>query len=217
MNLMATMEMLTDVFQVDRRILFIHFAEVFMSRSRVTKLYFKHAMIQPNLLNYRTFQRNQRRIALKPTIDKSELSIQKLAPLHEIDELLKFSQRVFTVHQHYVAQRIQELLNVCAEDEDVTVSADSLKSMLLFLIKLQNFNRVSMTVSEEGLWHLDWEKNDVHSITLRFKELDNLDYAIFLPSQYVDKPIILSGSMNIFDFIEQLVIKNNLINQLLYK
>jgi hypothetical protein len=57
-------------------------------------------------LNYRIFQRNQRRITVKSTIDKSELSIPKLAPLHEIDELLKFSQQVFTGHQHYVAQRI---------------------------------------------------------------------------------------------------------------
>lgn len=79
-----------------------------MSRNRVPKSHFKQAMIQPNLLNYRTFQRNQRRITVKSTIDKSELSIPKLAQLHEIDELLKFSQQVFTGHQHYIAQRIQE-------------------------------------------------------------------------------------------------------------
>ncbi len=188
-----------------------------MSRSRIAKTYLKPAMMQKILLNYRLLQRTQRRITVRSTIDKSKSFIEKLAPLHEIDQLLEFSQQVFVGHQRYITQRIQDLLNLCAEDEEVTVSAASLKSMLLFLIKLQNFNRVGITVSEDGLWHLDWEKNDIHSITLRFKELENLDYAIFLPSQYVDKPIILSGSMNIFDFIEQLAIKNDLIYQLLYK
>lgn len=188
-----------------------------MSRNRPAKSYFKQVAFQTTLLNYRIFQRNQRKITIKPALDKTAFAIQKLTQLHEIDELLAFSKQFFIGQNQYIAQRIQELLTLCAEDDAMVVSADSLKSMLLFLMKLQKINPVDITVSENGLWHLDWEKTDIHSMTLRFRADNCLDYAIFLPSQHVDKPIILSGSINIFDFIEQLVIKNDLIYQLIYK
>jgi len=183
-----------------------------MSRNRISKSYLKPAVIQTTLLNYRTFQRNHRKIVIKQSIDKS--AAQRLAHLQELDELLTFSQEIFTGQQHHLALRIQELLELCAEDKEAVASASSLKSMLLFLLKLTHFSPPGMTVSEDGWFHLDWEKNDFYSMTLRFKENSDLDYAIFLPSQHVDKPIIFSGNMNVLDFIEQLIMKNNAISQL---
>jgi len=185
-----------------------------MSRSRIAKSYLKQAVIQTTLLNYRTFHRNHRKLVIKQSVDKFSLKAQHLAQLHELDELLAFSQKVFTGQQQYLAQRIQELLDLCAEDEEVVASASSLKSMLLFLLKLTHFSPPGMTVSEDGWFHLHWKKDNFYSMTLRFKKNSDLDYAIFLPSQHVDKPIILSGNMNVLDFIEQLIAKNNVISQL---
>jgi len=185
-----------------------------MSRNRIAKSYLKQAVVQTTLLNYRTFHRNHRKLVIKQSVDKFSLKAQHLAPLHELDELLAFSQEIFTGQQQYLAQRIQELLDLCAEDEEVVASASSLKSMLLFLLKLTRFSPPGMTVSEDGWFHLHWKKESFYSMTLRFKEDKEVDYAMFLPSQHVDKPIIFSGNMNVLDFIEQLIAKNNVINQL---
>jgi len=143
-----------------------------------------------------------------PTVEHS------LVQLHELDELLAFSQEVFTGQQCYLAQRIQELLDLCAEDEEVTVSADSLKSMLLFLMKLQKINLVDMTVSEEGLFHLQWKKANFHVATLRFKP-SYLDYVVFLPSQESNHPIVLNGKMGVFDFYQVFIEQPSAIRDLI--
>jgi hypothetical protein len=86
--------------------------------------------------------------------------------------------------------------------------------MLLFLIKLQNFNRVGMTVSEEGWFHLHWKKAQFHVATLRFKP-EHLDYVVFLPSQESSHPIVLNGKMGILDFYQVFIKPSSAIRNLI--
>jgi len=147
-------------------------------------------------------------------IDKYSQYVQHLSQLDKLNELLVFSKEVFNGQQHYLAQRIQELLDLCAEDEEVVASASSLKSMLLFLLKLNKFNVPSIAISEDGLFCLNWKKGDFHIITLQFRS-DYIDYVVFLPSQESNRPIVLNGKIGILDFhqlfVEQISAIRNLI------
>ena len=185
-----------------------------MSRSRIAKSFLKQSVVQTTLLNYHTFHRNHRKLVIKQLVDKFSLKAQHLAQLHELDELLGFSQKVFTGQQHYLAQRIQELLDLCAEDEEVVASASSLKSMLLFLLKLTHFSPPGMTVSEDGWFHLHWKKESFHLVTLRFKA-EHLDYVVFLPSQESNHPIVLNGKIGVLDFHQVFVEQTSAIRNLI--
>ena len=175
-----------------------------MSRNRIAKSYLKQAVVQTTLLNYRTFHRNHRKLVIKQSVDKFSLKAQRLAPLHELDELLGFSQKVFTGQQQYLAQAFQELCRSDSEEDDETIIlADSLKSTLLFLLRLCDFKKpTSIALNENGTFQLRWKQNDSYLTTLRFQKNNRLDYVIFLPSQHAAEPIVLNGNMNLFDFIE---------------
>ncbi len=138
--------------------------------------------------------------------DKYSQYVLRLSQLDKLNELLAFSKEVFT--EHYIAQRIEELFELCRED-DVVVSVSSLKSMLLFLLKLNNnFNVPAIAISEDGLCCLNWKKENFHIITLQFRS-DYIDYVVFLPSQESNRPIVLNGKMGILDF-HQLLIEQNI-------
>jgi len=108
----------------------------------------------------------------------------------------------------YFFKRIRELEELCAEEDDVEISLESLKSMLLFVGTLGNISKPSsLTVSDDGLFHLGWKKDKNNSITLEFKKDYFSNYVIFQPSRHISKRIILNGSMYVLDLINYL---NNL-------
>jgi hypothetical protein len=126
-----------------------------------------------------------------------------LVQLHELNELLAFSQEIFTGQQQYLAQAVQELCRSDSEEGETTILPDSLKSMLLFLLKLGNFKKpTSIELNENGTFQLRWKQDDSNLATLRFQKSNRVDYVIFLPSQHEERPIVLNGNMNLFDFEE---------------
>ncbi len=134
---------------------------------------------------------------------KNKKTVEELKSLTNIEDLLVFSKKTFLGKQQLV-NRLIELLDLYDAD-DGEISIESLKSMFTFLIVIAiDFNVPSMTLNEDGLFHLDWRKDNFNLITLRFKEENYLDYVIFRPSQHIKKPIILNGNMNLFDFIQYL-------------
>jgi hypothetical protein len=67
--------------------------------------------------------------------------------------------------------RLIKLLDLHDVDDDGEISIESLKSMLAFLIVIAiDFKIPSMTLNENGIFHLNWRKDNFNLITLRFKK-----------------------------------------------
>jgi len=111
-------------------------------------------------------------------------------------------------------KRIRSLIELC-EDDGVIISENSLDSMLFFLSKITNYTLPIITVNDNGLFHLDWEDSTSQSITLRFLDDNNLDYAIFLQSSSFDERNILSGEDSVVNFLDVFYDKNRLIKQVI--
>ncbi len=130
--------------------------------------------------------------------------VEKLENLTNIEDILVFSKETFVGKKQPLVNRLIKLLDLHDAD-DSEISIESLKSMLAFLIAIAiNFKIPSMTLNENGIFHLNWRKDNFNLITLRFKKESSLDYVIFRPSQHIKKPIILKGCMNLFDFTQYL-------------
>jgi hypothetical protein len=98
--------------------------------------------------------------------------------------------------EDYFFNRIRELKESCDSEEDYDVSLESFKTMFLFVEAIGSISKPSsLTVSENGIFHLEWERDRNNSITLRFKKDYFTDYVIFKPSSHISKRIILNGSM----------------------
>jgi len=139
---------------------------------------------------------------------KKSISIDEINQLSTFDEIVKYGMNAIKLKGDYLFNRIYELKELCDEEEDCDLSLESLKSMFLFIGTIGNISKPSsITVSESGLFYLEWEKDRNNSITMRFKKDYFLDYVIFRPSSHTSKRIILNGSMNTMDFIDYL---NNL-------
>jgi hypothetical protein len=145
----------------------------------------------------------------KPGVQKKKsISIDEINQLSTFDEIVKYGINAVKLKGDYLFNRIYELKELCDEEEDCDLSLESLKSMFLFIGTIANISKPSsITVSESGLFYLEWEKDRNNSITMRFKKDYFLDYVIFRPSLHTSKRIILNGSMNTMDFIDYL---NNL-------
>jgi hypothetical protein len=141
-----------------------------------------------------------------PKIDKLSPVINDLAKLSDIEASLTYFRNAWSGEKQLVERiirrvtELQDLYYADYVDEESQVSIDSLKAMLMFLLMLDDFNYPVIALSEDGLFHVSWRKDNANLMTLRFKEGNFLDYVIFRPSQHVKKPIILNGSMNLFDF-----------------
>jgi len=139
-----------------------------------------------------------------PKRDKLSPVINDLAKLSDIEASLKCFQNAWPGEKPLVERiirRVTELQKLYYDDEESQVSIDSLKSMLMFLLMLNNFNYPVIALNEDGLFHVSWQKDHTNLMILRFKTGNFLDYVIFRPSlQQVKTPIILDGSMNLFDF-----------------
>lgn len=165
--------------------------------------------LKPPQFNYSVYDQSlittyDHSVVLK--IDKLSPVINDLAKLSDIEASLTYFRNAWSGEKQLVERiirrvtELQDLYYADYVDEESQVSIDSLKSMLMFLLMLDDFNYPVIALSEDGLFHVSWRKDNANLMTLRFKEGNFLDYVIFRPSQHVKKPIILNGSMNLFDF-----------------
>lgn len=125
--------------------------------------------------------------------------------LSTFEEILKYGIDAIKLKDDYFFNRICELKELCDSEEDYDVSLESLKTMFLFVEAIGSISKPSsLTVSESGLFYLEWERDRNNSITVRFKKDYFLDYVIFKPSLHIKKRITLNGSMYALDLIDYL-------------
>lgn len=130
----------------------------------------------------------------------------KLESVMLLYEAITLSEAFFSETKKYLFKRIKELSDLFdEEDEDGEISVGSLKSMLTFLFSINEFSKPVLTLNENGTFQISWKKDNNNLVILRFKEEESLDYVIFRSSKYEQKPIILNGKMNIFDFKDYFV------------
>ena len=131
------------------------------------------------------------------------LSQDTIEKIVTFEEILNYGLDFIKLKDDYFSKRIRELKELCDLEEDDELSLESLKTMFLFIGSLENISKPdSLTVSESGLFYLEWEKDKNDSLNFRFKKDYYLDYVIFKPSLYINKRIILNGSMYVLDMID---------------
>ena len=140
-----------------------------------------------------------------------ETTKNKLSKRDEIDklstfeEILKYGIDAIKLKDDYFFNRIRELKELCDSEEEYDISLESLKTMFLFVEAIGRISKPSsLTVSESGIFYLEWERDRNNSITVRFKKDYFLDYVIFKPSSHINQRIILKGSMYALDLIDLL-------------
>jgi hypothetical protein len=136
------------------------------------------------------------------TIDEIKNNLSNLSNYHDI---IEFGKTIFSSSKHDLFQRIIELNNVFEDEEDGDISIESLKSMLLFLFCLNQFNQPTITLNDLGIFQTRWKKDRNNLLTTSFIENWSLNYVLFLPSEYTDDRIILNGAMNVLDFVGYLL------------
>lgn len=131
--------------------------------------------------------------------------IRELQNLTNFEDVVKLAENCFSEKQTLFSRLVQ-LINFFYDEEDGgEISIESLKSMLVFFSSIKsNFNIPSMTLNEDGTFQVNWRKNNLNLITLRFRSENFVDYLIFESSQYTEKPIVSNGNMNLFDFIDRI-------------
>ncbi|QTA80672.1 Uncharacterized protein dnl_29830 [Desulfonema limicola] len=137
----------------------------------------------------------------KSEIDNLRRNLENILSL---DDIVGVSKSFFQNSKYYLFDRIKQLFDLFDEEAN-KISITSLKSMLFFLILVNNFIKPTITLNENGTFQVTWKKDNFNLVTLRFKDDDFLDYVIFCPSKHVKKPIILNGNMNLFDFKDYLI------------
>lgn len=121
------------------------------------------------------------------------------------EEILEYGINAINLKDSYFFDRILELKEICDSDEDDDLSLESLKTMFFFVEAIGNISKPSsLTVSESGLFYLEWERDVNNSITVRFKKDYFLDYVIFESRLDINEPRVLNGSMDALDFIDYL-------------
>ncbi len=153
----------------------------------------------------------------KTTENKLKNIINALIKVRNINELIKLAKEKFPESKQYLFDIIEKEVEAFEEEkeEDIGISLESFKGMLLFLYGLSSFAKPEISISETGVFYLDWEKADNNSLTIRFKDNFFLEYSLFSPSKYTDKLNIRSGMIHVLDFkkdIDRLGI--NCINEL---
>jgi hypothetical protein len=136
------------------------------------------------------------------TIDEIKNNLSNLSNYHDI---IEFGKTFFSISNHCLLERIIELKELFEDEEDGDISIESLKSMLLFLFCLNQFERPTITLNDLGIFQTRWKKDRHNLLTTSFLENWSLNYVIFLPSEYTDDRIILNGAMNVLDFVGYLL------------
>lgn len=98
-------------------------------------------------------------------------------------------------------------------DENKKPSLSSLNSLLLFLNNLDGLNiNYIISISESGIFYLDWDENENISLTIKFKSSFMLEYSIFHTSVYSNKRNVFNGRVNVLDavfIIKKLLVINS--------
>ena len=132
-------------------------------------------------------------------------TVRILKGYQSIEELLNFSKRSNFKRMPNLGNRLIDLFEIYDKEDNVSISLESLKSLLTFLFVMPpEFKIPSITLNENGTFQVNWKKDTSNLITLRFKDDEMLDYVILKPSQHNKSPIILNGYMNLFDFLQYL-------------
>ncbi len=131
------------------------------------------------------------------TIDEIKNNLSNLSNYHDI---IEFGKIVFPNSKHYLFERIIELKELFENEENGDISLESLKSMLLFLFCLNQFNQPTITLNDLGIFQTRWKKDRYNLLTTSFIKNWSLNYVIFLPSENNSDRIILNESMNVLDF-----------------
>ncbi len=136
--------------------------------------------------------------------DEPESLTRSLEKILDINELIHFGKRVFPESKQYLFELLTELIEEFDLEEGDDLSVGSLKGMLLFLYSLKKFKEPDISISETGLFYLDWEEEMNNSLTVRFRDDFILEYSLFQPSNHTDKLNIKNGKVHVLDFKEDL-------------
>lgn len=141
----------------------------------------------------------------KEKSQNKSIKIDELDKLSTFEEIVKYGINIINFQDDYFVNRINELKEICNLEEDYDISLESLKSMFLFVGRVGKISKPSsITVSENGLFYVKWQKDRKNSITVRFQKDYFLDYVMFKPSSHTNKRIILHGSMSVMDLVDYL-------------
>jgi hypothetical protein len=133
---------------------------------------------------------------------QNQLNLDALEKANNIDAVLKIAKTFFSEKQS-LYHRLENLIGFY-DEEDSEISIESLKSMLVFFSAKSKFSSPSMTLNEDGTFQINWRKDNLNLITLRFRSENFVDFLIFKSSQYTEKPIVSNGNTTVFDFIEEI-------------
>ncbi len=129
-----------------------------------------------------------------------------LKGISDINDLINFGKRVFPESEQYLFELVAEAMeDFDPEEEGDEISVESLKGMLLFLYSLKRFKEPEISISETGVFYVDWEEEVNDSLTVRFKDDFLLEYSLFQPSVHTDKWNIRNGKMHVSDFKDDLL------------
>ena len=127
---------------------------------------------------------------------KVKQPIEKILELNSSIDLLSFylSYSSSTI-KNDVNKRIINLVEMSKDDASVNnASIESLKGLIAFLILSQDYKKPSITLSDEGLFNLTWEKSSNELIIIQFENYKKVSFVIFRESDIQDERIINRGT-----------------------
>jgi len=128
----------------------------------------------------------------------------KFSVINSTDELLKLAKYYFPKNKLYIIKLIKERIHEFHKEEPEEVNIDSLKSMLLFLYNLDNYTKPNISISDDGIFYVDWEKHNNDSLTTRFKSNFMVEFSLFQSNSHNNKLAIRNGFLFVLDFISDL-------------
>ncbi len=121
------------------------------------------------------------------------------------NSIVKFAKEKFPDTRRYVFQRLTDLKELYDLEEDVEISLESLRNLLLFLFAIDNFKKPILTLNDTGFFQANWRTGRDKALTMRFEEDYLVTDVIFRPGRYTHKRIILNGRMYVLDFKDYLL------------
>lgn len=84
------------------------------------------------------------------------------------DDPINFAKSVFPKSKQYLFEVLTEVIDEFHQEEQLSdISAESLKGMLLFLYSLTKFKEPEISISETGVFYIDWEEEINNSLTVK--------------------------------------------------
>jgi len=160
--------------------------------------------------SHRDFNLNMSNKVMQKTDQNSEDFQRKnihnfLKKISDNNDPINFAKSVFPESKQYLFELLTEVIEeFYQEEEHSDISTESLKGILLFLYSLKKFKEPQISISETGVFYIDWEEEINDSLTIRFKDEFLLEYSLFQPSEYTDKWNIRNGKIHVLDFINDL-------------